>query len=248
MHEFIVGAVWGGRFASLDPLALIWQASWVVQLVILLLAGFSILSWAVIVFKWRELRAADEDDEAFLDVYHEGSYEESYKAAHECEAGPIPAIFLTAHAERLRIAKYGGKRADAPLDGPAFERVARRIHWAASEEARRLESRLGILATTGSSTPFIGLFGTVIGIINAFTDIGASGSASLAVVAPGIAEALITTAIGLLAAIPATIFYNIFVNRLSEAQAAIELFSHELEEDLRRESDRTAPAVRAAGV
>ena len=119
MGQLVAGAVWGGRLASLDPLALIWQASWVVQLVLLLLAGFSILSWAVIVFKWRELRAADEDDEAFLDVYHEGAYEEAFKAAHDCEQGPIPAIFLAAHAERLRIAKYAGKRADAPLDGSA---------------------------------------------------------------------------------------------------------------------------------
>jgi biopolymer transport protein TolQ len=248
MGQLVAGAVWGGRLASLDPLALIWQASWVVQLVILLLAGFSILSWAVIVFKWRELRAADEDDDAFLDVYHEGVYEEAFKAAHEYDQGPIPAIFLAAHAERLRIAKYAGRRADAPLEGPQLERVARRIHWAASEEARRLETRLGFLATTGSSTPFIGLFGTVIGIINSFSGIGQAGSASLAVVAPGIAEALIATAIGLFAAIPATIFYNIFVNRLREAQAAIDLFSHELEEDLRREGDRAGPAVRAAGV
>jgi biopolymer transport protein TolQ len=248
MGHLVVGALWGGRLASIDPLALVWQASWVVQLVLLLLAGFSILSWAVIVFKWRELRAAEADDEAFVEVYHEGTYEEAYKAAHECEEGPIPAIFLAAHAERLRIAKYAGKRPDAALDEPQVERVARRVHWAASEEARRLESRLGFLATTGSSTPFIGLFGTVIGIIDAFTNIGATGSASLAVVAPGIAEALIATAIGLFAAIPATIFYNVFVNHLREAQAAIDLFSHELEEDLRRETDRSAPAVRAAGV
>jgi biopolymer transport protein TolQ len=225
MGQLIATAVWGGRLASLDPMALIWQASWVVQLVLLLLAGFSILSWAVIVFKWRELRAAEEDDEAFVEVYHEGTYEDAYKAAHECESGPVPA----------------------PLDGPSLERVARRIHWAAGEEKRRLANRLGFLATTGSSTPFIGLFGTVIGIINAFSNIGTAGSASLAVVAPGIAEALIATAIGLFAAIPATIFYNVFISRLTEAEAAVELFSQELEEDLRRESERGAPAVRAAG-
>ena len=247
MSQLIAGAVWGGRLASLDPLALIWQASWVVQLVLLLLAGFSILSWAVIVFKWRELRAAEEDDEAFVEVYHEGTYEDAYKAAHECESGPVPAVFLAAHAERLRIAKYAGKRPDSPLDESALERVARRIHWAAGEEKRRLQSRLGFLATTGSSTPFIGLFGTVIGIIDAFSNIGATGSASLAVVAPGIAEALIATAIGLFAAIPATIFYNVFIARLTEAEAAVELFSQELEEDLRRESERGAPAARAAG-
>jgi biopolymer transport protein TolQ len=247
--ELIVGAVWGGRLASLDPLALIAQASWVVQLVMLLLAAFSILSWAVIVFKWRELRGANEDDEAFLEVFHEGSYEESYRAAHECDRGPLPAIFLTAHGERVRVQKYAGRKPDAPLDESQVERIARRIHWTASEEVRRLESRLGLLATTGSSAPFIGLFGTVIGIIDAFENIGKAGSASLAVVAPGIAEALIATAIGLFAAIPATIFYNVFVGRLREITSSVDLFAHELEEDLRRESARgTAPVARAAGV
>jgi biopolymer transport protein TolQ len=246
--DLFVGAVWGGRLASLNPLALIGQASWVVQLVMLLLAAFSILSWAAIVFKWRELRGASEDDEAFLEVFHEGTYEQAYRAAHDCDRGPLPAIFLAAHAERVQMQKYAGRKPDAPLDESQVERIARRIRWAASEEGRRLESRLGLLATTGSSTPFIGLFGTVIGIMDAFENIGQAGSASLAVVAPGIAEALIATAIGLFAAIPATIFYNIFVARLREIEASIDLFTHELEEDLRRESAQAAPVARAAGV
>jgi biopolymer transport protein TolQ len=246
--ELVVGAVWGGRLASLNPLALISQASWVVQLVMLLLAVFSILSWAAIVFKWRELRGATEDDEAFLEVFHEGSYEQAYRAAHDCDRGPLPAIFLAAHAERVQMQKYAGRKPDAPLDESQVERIARRIRWAASEEGRRLETRLGLLATTGSSTPFIGLFGTVIGIIDAFENIGQAGSASLAVVAPGIAEALIATAIGLFAAIPATIFYNVFVARLRDIQASIDLFIHELEEDLRRETTQGAPVARAAGV
>ncbi|HEX2484621.1 MAG TPA: MotA/TolQ/ExbB proton channel family protein [Myxococcota bacterium] len=246
--DLFVGAVWGGRLASLNPLALIAQASWVVQLVMLLLAAFSILSWAAIVFKWRELRGASEDDEAFLEVFHEGTYEQAYRAAHDCDRGPLPAIFLAAHAERVQMQKYAGRKPDAPLDESQVERIARRIRWAASEEGRRLESRLGLLATTGSSTPFIGLFGTVIGIMDAFENIGQAGSASLAVVAPGIAEALIATAIGLFAAIPATIFYNIFVARLREIEASIDLFTHELEEDLRRESAQAAPVARAAGV
>jgi biopolymer transport protein TolQ len=246
--DLFVGAVWGGRLASLNPLTLIAQASWVVQLVMLLLAAFSILSWAAIVFKWRELRGASEDDEAFLEVFHEGTYEQAYRAAHDCDRGPLPAIFLAAHAERVQMQKYAGRKPDAPLDESQVERIARRIRWAASEEGRRLESRLGLLATTGSSTPFIGLFGTVIGIMDAFENIGQAGSASLAVVAPGIAEALIATAIGLFAAIPATIFYNIFVARLREIEASIDLFTHELEEDLRRESAQAAPVARAAGV
>jgi biopolymer transport protein TolQ len=246
MGQLVVGTVWGGRLASLDPLALIWQASWIVQLVLILLAGFSILSWAVIVFKWRELRAAQDDDDAFLEVYHEGSAQAAYEAARDLDQGPLPAIYLAAWAERVKIAKYAGSRADAAPDDAHLQQILKRLSWAASEEAGRLHARLTFLATTGSSTPFIGLFGTVIGIINSFTGIGATGSASLAVVAPGIAEALIATAVGLFAAIPPTIFYNIFVSRLREIRADIDLFSVELEGDLRRESGDVHVPVRVA--
>ena len=112
--------------------------------------------------------------------------------------------------------------------------LARNLGWTGSRESLRLERGCGFLATTGSAAPFIGLFGTVVGIINAFENIGQAGSASLAVVAPGIAEALIATAVGLFAAIPATIFYNIFVGQLRGITAAIDLFVAEYEGDLRR--------------
>jgi biopolymer transport protein TolQ len=246
MGQLVVGTVWGGRLASLDPLALIWQASWIVQLVLLLLAGFSIISWAVIVFKWREIRAAQDDDDAFLEVYHEGSAQAAYESARGLDQGPLPAIYLAAWAERVKIAKYSGARADAPPDDAHLHQIVKRVAWAASEETGRLQSRLTFLATTGSSAPFIGLFGTVIGIINSFTGIGVAGSASLAVVAPGIAEALIATAVGLFAAIPATIFYNIFIGRLREIHADVDLFVTEFEGDLRRESGAQLAPVRAA--
>ncbi len=247
MGPVIVGTVWGGRLASLDPFALIFQASWVVQLVLLLLAGFSICSWAAIVFKWRELRGAERESEAFLEIYHEGSPDAAYEAARKLDRAPLSAIFLAAHAERRRIAKYGGRSAGAALDAAQVERLSRHVAWAESQESLRLESRLTFLAMTGSATPFIGLFGTVVGIINAFTGIGQSGSASLAVVAPGIAEALIATALGLFAAIPATIFYNVFVGRLREIHTAIELFAAELLIDVRGESAVTEAPARLAG-
>ena len=116
--------------------------------------------------------------------------------------------------------------------------VGKRLVWAAAAENERLGRGLTFLATTGSSAPFIGLFGTVVGIINSFQEIGRSGSASLDVVAPGISEALVATAIGLLAAIPASIFYNNFVGRLENVRAAIELFRSEFESDL---LDRASP-------
>jgi biopolymer transport protein TolQ len=244
MGLIIAGTVLGGRLASFDLLQLVWQASWLVQLVILMLAGASVLSWAAIVFKWRELSAAEQDSEAFLEAYHEGSWDAAYEAARNLDRSPLSAIFLMAHGELKRFAKYRG-RGGADVDEMQKRTIGRQISWAMTQESLRLESRLPLLATIGSATPFVGLFGTVVGIINAFTGIGAAGSASLAVVAPGIAEALIATAIGLFAAIPATIFYNIFVARLRDLQEAIRLFSSELEADVARYGEKLAAPARA---
>jgi len=124
--------------------------------------------------------------------------------------------------------------------------LTRAIEWTASREELRLERGLSFLATTGSAAPFIGLFGTVVGIIGAFQSIGRAGSASLAVVAPGIAEALIATAIGLLAAIPATIFYNYFVGELRGITASIELFAADYEVDIHRQAGAPKEGSRAA--
>jgi biopolymer transport protein TolQ len=243
MGLIIAGTVLGGRLASLNLLDLIWQASWLVQLVILLLATASVVSWAAIVFKWRELSAAEQDSEAFLEAYHEGSWDTAYEAARNLDRSPLSAIFLVAHGELKRFAKY--RRSAEGIDEAQLRGVSRQIAWATTQEALRLESRLPLLATIGSATPFVGLFGTVVGIINAFTGIGAAGSASLAVVAPGIAEALIATAIGLFAAIPATIFYNVFVSRLRDLQEAIRLFASELESDVGRFGERLPAPARA---
>jgi biopolymer transport protein TolQ len=244
MGFIIAGTVLGGRLASLNLLDLVWQASWLVQLVIVMLAAASVVSWAAIVFKWRELTAAEQDSEAFLEAYHEGSWDSSFEAARNLDRSPLAAIFLVAHGELKRFAKYRTRGGEA-LDDTQLRNVSRQIAWATTQESLRLETRLPLLATIGSATPFVGLFGTVIGIINAFTGIGASGSASLAVVAPGIAEALIATAIGLFAAIPATIFYNIFVSRLRDLQEAIRLFAGELEADVARLGAKLPAPARA---
>jgi biopolymer transport protein TolQ len=234
MGCIIVGMTMGGRLASFDALSLIWQASWIVQLVIGLLVVMSLFSWATIAFKWRELRRAEQDSEAFLEVYHDGSLDAAYEAARDLDRSPLSTIFLTAYSEMHRMARFAGKAQATELEAAHAEALARRIRWAGSEEELRLERGLNFLATTGSAAPFIGLFGTVIGIINAFQNIGMTGSASLAVVAPGIAEALIATAIGLFAAIPATVFYNYFLGDLRSLNAGIDLFSAEYEGDLQR--------------
>jgi len=220
MLLIIAGTVVGGRLASLDPFDLIWQASWVVQLVILLLVAASVISWAAIVVKWRELAGAEQHSEAFLNAYHDGSLDVAYEVARELDRGPLPAIFLAAYSEMNRMLKYSGRQVGSPLDEGQRHTLSRHIAWAASQETLRLESRLSFLAT---------------------------GSASLAVVAPGIAEALIATAVGLFAAIPATVFYNVFVGRLRELNEAIDLFSAELEGDLRRYGASAGTPAQATG-
>ncbi len=235
----------GGRLASLDALDLILQAGWIVKLVLLVLAVFSIACWTIIFHKWRELRRAAEDSRTFLRIYHEEGVDAPLESVRECEESPLAAVFLDGQREFRRIQKYGGGQLDH-LDEAQLDHLASRIRWTAADELARLESRLGFLATTGSAAPFVGLFGTVVGIIDAFENIGAAGSASLAVVAPGIAEALIATAVGLLAAIPATIFYNHFVGLLRSLQADLDLFGVQYERDLRRSAAAPAWAARAA--
>ncbi len=245
MGSIFVGAAMGGRLASIDALSLIFQASWIVQLVLVLLVVLSVVSWTIIAFKWRELRRAEQDSEAFLEVYHGGSLDAAYKAARDLDRSPLATIFLEAYTELNRMARFSGKASAAGLGEGHLDAIGRHIGWTGTREGLRLERGLSFLATTGSAAPFIGLFGTVIGIINAFQGIGRAGSASLAVVAPGIAEALIATAVGLFAAIPATIFYNYFVGELRGLTSAIDLFSAEYDGDLRRLANAGEQPARA---
>ena len=244
--SYIAGAAVGGRLASLDTLSLIWQASWLVQAVLLLLVVLSIFSWAIILVRWRQLRRAEQDSEAFLEIYQEGSPDAAYQAARELEGSPLASVFVAAYAELNRILRVGGVPPGGELSEVQQRALSRQIGWTASREGLRLERGLSFLATTGSSAPFIGLFGTVIGIIDAFQSIGRAGSASLAVVAPGIAEALIATAVGLFAAIPATIFYNYFLGEMRGITSALDLFTTDCEGDLLRHASASGKPSRAA--
>jgi biopolymer transport protein TolQ len=196
--------------------------------------------------KWRELRRAEQDSEAFLEVYQEGSSDAAYQVARDLDRSPLASVFLTAYAELNRMRRLGSGSQDTSLSEAQADALSRQIGWAASREGLRLERGLSFLATTGSAAPFIGLFGTVIGIIDAFQSIGRAGTASLAVVAPGIAEALIATAVGLFAAIPATIFYNYFVGEMRRLSAAIDLFSVDCRGDLLRQGGVPEVAARVA--
>ncbi len=214
---------------SFDLISLILQAGLIVKLVLLLLLAFSVTSLTIIVTKWWELRAADEDSEAFLEVYRREGFSQVYDAARQLDRSPLAMVFL-ATGDELQAAR----ERNAPDRGREsfVTELERSVAWSAGAQARRLERGMPFLATTGSATPFIGLFGTVVGIIAAFQSIGEAGHASLAVVGPGIAEALVATAGGLLAAIPATIAYNVFAGRIDGILGMLERFSAQFEKDL----------------
>ena len=193
---------------------LILHASLMVKFVLLLLLLLSVLSWGTMLYKSYHLRRAVRDSAAFMDAFEAGTpIPRLAELARTLPASPLTGVFL--HVMSVK----GG----IPPD-----RLRSAIERATVRETQRLHSYLIILATTGSSAPFIGLFGTVWGIVHAFQQIGASGSASLAVVAPGIAEALVTTAAGLAAAIPAVVAYNYQMNQAGQLEAEIEPVTGEL--------------------
>ena len=217
-------------------LDLILGGSLAVNVVLVLLVGASVASWAVIVTKFLELGAAERDTKTFLDTYRTESVESSYNAAREHSASPLAVVYTAGFRELARI------EPDTGIDPTTeqVEQVIRGLHWVQTSETHRLERGLSFLATIGSAAPFVGLFGTVVGIMLAFMDIAASGSASFDVVAPGIAEALIATAVGLFAAIPAVIAYNYSSARVSFLVERLDAFLTEYGDLLRRTGVRAA--------
>jgi len=201
------------------------------QLVMLLLLFFSVASWSIIFMKFRLFKKVRLDSEDFLETFwSSGNLNEASQAAEEFTYSPEAAVFTAGFNELKKINKIRAKGADsAPetldMQLATMDNLKRALRKAEDEEINKFGSRLPFLATTGSATPFIGLFGTVWGIMVSFHDIGQRGSASLAVVAPGISEALVATAAGLAAAIPAVIFFNYFSNRLIGIQYTTQSFS-----------------------
>ena len=201
----------------------------VVKAVLLVLIFMSVFSWAIIYNKFRLLKSSSRKSEAFLKLYHSNEDIKALMAFSERVGGPIAELFRAGYAEVVKTAKKKTAEETEPRDiSSRFESVdlvERALNRAMTKEASKLEKSLVFLATTGSSAPFIGLFGTVWGIMNSFIGLaGSKGVPSLEVVAPGIAEALIATAIGLAAAIPATIAYNYFVNRVRAMEVEMENF------------------------
>jgi biopolymer transport protein TolQ len=209
------------------------QAGPLARFVLGVLLFFSVICWALIVEKWWEFRAIKRDAKGFMRAYREGRrFSVIYGAAKKFRSSPLAQLYSAAGLELSSV--YGGAdQVDAALeDGDGLPRDAldaahRSMRRATEIEVARMERYLPFLATTASAAPFIGLFGTIVGIMSAFHGIGQQGSASLAVVAPGISEALIATAAGLGAAIPAVMGYNWFVNKTK--RWAVEMDGFELE-------------------
>ena len=203
------------------------------QAVLAILVLFSVASWAIVLWKYFSFRALARDTSRFLDVFRRSAkFSEVQAACPSVPATPLVGVFQAGYAE-INAQFRSGNPAGGSTTNPArpllksLDGVDRALIRAATNEVARLERRLTFLATTASVTPFIGLFGTVVGIMIAFQRIGATGSTNLAVVAPGISEALIATAAGLFAAIPALIFYNHFTHRVKEFTAIMDDFALE---------------------
>ncbi|HYF55762.1 MAG TPA: protein TolQ [Salinarimonas sp.] len=212
---------------------LFWQAHIVVKLVMIGLVGASVWCWAIIVDKTLLLSRTRRSMDRFEEVFWSGqSLEELYRTLADRPTTGLAAVFVAAMREWKRSFEGGG-RSVASLS----QRIDKVLDVTIQREVERLDSKLLVLASIGSAGPYIGLFGTVWGIMTSFTAIAASKNTSLAVVAPGIAEALFATAIGLFAAIPAVLAYNKLQAEVTRAQGRLEGFADEFSAILSRQID-----------
>lgn len=210
-----------GAYLQMSIWELVLGASLLSKIVLLILFVASVLSWTMILAKWSQFRNAHGANNAFLRAFRKAPNLDSVAVVVEqFRAAPVSAVFDFGYQEAARQAQSRG----AVVNKLSLERS---LQLGISEESARLERNMSWLATTATVSPFIGLFGTVLGIIDAFTGLGAAGSASLRAVAPGISEALIATAAGLAAAIPAAIAYNQFGHKIRELTARMDDFALE---------------------
>jgi biopolymer transport protein TolQ len=211
--------------------SLVWRIGLFGKLVLLVLAFFMASAVGLIVERVLYLRRVRAESERFLAVFRKsGRFSEVKTACGELRSSPLVGLFLAGSSEltyQLRPGSSGGGEDPPRNTVRSMEAISRSLQRAAAVEVAKLERGVPFLATTASVTPFIGLLGTVVGIMNAFIDIGVRGSAGLAVVAPGIAEALINTAAGLFAAIPAVMGYNFLVTQIKRRAAEMDDFSLE---------------------
>ncbi len=222
----------------MDLIGMIRSAGLVGQLVLLLLLAFSISTWAIILIKYRYIRRAFRESADFSDYFWKSrDFSNAFARAKQLPGSPLARIFRVAYLELKKTSQAGEvlETADSAAGVPpgfafgaritATDNVKRALRRAINTEMTRMTQMVPFLATIGNTSPFIGLFGTVWGIMGSFHSIGLKGSANLATVAPGISEALIATAAGLAAAIPAVIAFNHFMNRIRIVETELQSFS-----------------------
>jgi biopolymer transport protein TolQ len=219
-------------YAGEEIVNLVANSGWVAKIVLLILLAFSVFSWSIMITKWSAIGRARAQSGRFLRAFRKANrLRDLAPVVEQFKPSPLTAVYDGGFTE---IQRQGGVTRNAAS-------VQRAMQIASSEELTRLEARISWLATTGSTAPFIGLFGTVWGIIDAFHGLGTEGAATLRAVAPGISEALITTAAGLFAAIPAVVAYNHFAANMKEFGSRMDDFSLEFINVAERERDGLVP-------
>ena len=214
-----------------SPLTLLEQTTGVARVILGILLFLSVLSWAIIFQKWIQLGGIDRKTSRFLDLFRAGNgLPNPRNLRGNAKGTPLVAVYDAGYAE-LSAQLDGANPSGAKLKNP--DGVGVEMQIAAGEEVRRLEKGMSSLATIASVSPFIGLFGTVWGVMDSFAGLGDAGAASLRAVAPGISEALITTAAGLFAAIPALIAYNFFLRDIRNVSSRMDSFATEFVSKLR---------------
>lgn len=234
-----------------DLLSILAHASPIAIFILLLLLFFSVATWTVIVIKIKQIRRAQKQTVYFLEAFWKAkSLAHVHNQVKGFASSPVAAIFRVGYAELSQLSKLsGGLNGTSSQEGIGFsglDNLRRSLSRSGRAEMTKLMQSLTFLATTGNIAPFVGLFGTVVGIISAFQSIGAQGSASLATVAPGIAEALVATAAGLAAAIPAVIAYNLFLSRIKVLEAEMNAFGSDFLNLVERDAIRKAQLRRNA--
>ncbi len=224
------------RTNDLDYMEIVTHAGPVVLGVLCLLILASVVSWSIIFKKWLHLRRAQDESVKFLETFWQSKRLDAiYQAAESLSASPISQVFRAGYVELSKVTAKKKDADDAMSDQlGGIENVERALKRAAAAEVTHLESTVPFLGTTASAAPFVGLFGTVWGIMRAFNDIYQMGNANLATVAKPISEALIATAFGLAAAIPAVVAYNYFVSRIRVLDSEMTNFSNDFLNIVRR--------------
>jgi len=223
--------------AEIDLIHMIINAGIVVQLVLLLLLFFSITSWAIIIVKYRYIKRSFKQSTEFTDFFWKSrDLSNAFAKAKQLHGSPLARIFRIGYLELKKTSQTSQPAVADSSDNSdnnlpfntkfaGIDNVKRALRRATNTEMTRMTQMVPFLATTGNTAPFIGLFGTVWGIMNSFSGIGQRGSASLAVVAPGISEALVATAAGLAAAIPAVIAFNFYMNKIRIVETELHSFA-----------------------